>query len=103
VPKGDYQQTKGIRSERHINTGKIGGFRKFDKVKYFGNEYFIKGRISSGYCILMDIRGNKIEFKDAPKGMKTAKLNNCKRIQARKSWIMIEEKIAIQGGLYPRT
>jgi hypothetical protein len=41
------------------------------------------------------IRGNKIEFKDAPKGMKTAKLNNCKRIQARKSWIMIEEKIAI--------
>ena len=37
----------------------------------------------------------RIEFKDAPKGMKTAKLNNCKRIQARKSWIMIEEKIAI--------
>ena len=95
VSKGDYQQTKGIRSERHINTGKIGGFRKFDKVKYFGNEYFIKGRMSSGYCILMDIRGNKIEFKDAPKGTKTAKLNNCKRIQARKSWIMIEEKIAI--------
>ena len=95
VSKGDYQQTKGIRSERHINTGKIGGFRKFDKVKYFGNEYFIKGRMSSGYCILMDIQGNKIEFKDAPKGMKTAKLNNCKRIQARKSWIMIEEKIAI--------
>ena len=43
----------------------------------------------------MDIYGNKIDFKDAPKGMKTAKLNNCKRIQARKSWIMIEEKIAI--------
>ena len=95
VSKGDYRQTKGIRSERHINTGKIGGFRKFDKVRYLGKEYFIKGRMSSGYCILMDIRGNKIEFKDAPKGMKTAKLNNCKRIQARKSWIMIEEKIAI--------
>ena len=95
VSDGDFQQTKGVRSQQRIPTGKIQGFRKFDKVRYLGKEYFIKGRMSSGYCILMDIRGNKIEFKDAPKGMKTAKLNNCKRIQARKSWIMIEEKIAI--------
>ena len=95
VSEGDYQQTKGIRSEKRIPTCKIQGFRKYDKVRYLGKEYFIKGRMSSGYCILMDIRGNKIEFKDAPKGMKTAKLNNCKRIQARKSWIMIGEKIAI--------
>ena len=44
--------------------------------------------MSSGYCILMDINGNKVEFKDAPKGMKTVKLNNCKRIAGRKSWII---------------
>ncbi len=31
--------------------------RKFDKVKYFGKEYFIKGRMSSGYAVLMDIDG----------------------------------------------
>ena len=31
VPKGDYQQTKGIRSERHINTGKIGGLENLIK------------------------------------------------------------------------
>ena len=37
--------------------------------------------------------GKKIEFKDVPKGMKTAKLSNCIRISARKSWIMIENKI----------
>ena len=45
VSKGDYQQTKGVRSEQSITTGKICGFRKFDKVIYFGKEYFIKEQI----------------------------------------------------------
>lgn len=93
VSKGDYQQTKGVRSEQRIPTGKIQGFRKFDKVEYLGNEYFIKGRMSTGYAILMDIQGNKTEFKDAPKGMKTPKLANCKRVGARKSWIIQEQPI----------
>lgn len=83
IPKGDYQQTKGIHSEQKLNTKKICGFRKFDKVRYFGKEYFIKGRMSTGYTILMDIDGNKINFSDMPKGFKTPKLNNCKRISAR--------------------
>lgn len=85
VSKGDYQKTKGIRSEQPIITGKIQGFRKFDKVKYFNKEYFIKGRMSTGYAILMDIEGNKIDFSHMPKGMKTPKLSNCKRIAARTS------------------
>lgn len=38
IPKGDFQKTKGIRSEQKITTGKIAGFKKFDKVKYFGKE-----------------------------------------------------------------
>jgi len=83
----DYQQTKGVRSHQKIPTGKILGFRKFDKVLYLGKEYFIKGRMSTGYAILMDIEGNKVSFTEAPKGMKTPKLKNCKRIGARKSWI----------------
>lgn len=33
VADGDYQQTKGVRSEQRITTGKIRGFRKFDKVR----------------------------------------------------------------------
>lgn len=94
VPYRDYQKTKGVRSEKKINTRKILGFKKFDKVKYSGKEYFIKGRMSSGYCILMDINGNKISFDDAPKGTKTVKLVNCKRIQARKSWIVSENRIS---------
>ena len=55
VSDGDYQQSKGVRSEQPIQTGKIIGYRKFDKVKYLDGEYFIKGRMSTGYAILMDI------------------------------------------------
>ena len=83
VSDGDFQKTKGIRSEQPIVTDKICGFRKFDKVKYFGREYFIKGRMSTGYAILMDIEGKKIDFSAMPKGLKTPKLSNCKRITAR--------------------
>ena len=93
VSDGDYQQTKGVRSEQKIPTNKIMGFRKFDKVKYLGQEYFIKGRMSSGFAILMDINGKKIDFSDAPKGMKTPKLNNMKRIGSRKTWITQAETI----------
>lgn len=93
VSKGDYQKTKGVRSEQPIMTGKIQGFRKFDKVKYFGKEYFIKGRMSSGYAILMDIEGNKIDFSSMPKGMKTPKLSNCMRITARNS--VLVDKVAV--------
>ena len=94
VSDGDYQQTKGVRSEQKIPTGKIKGFRKFDKVNYLGSEYFIKGRMSSGYAVLMDINGNTISFADAPKGKKTAKLENLVRVSGRKSWI-IQEKIIV--------
>jgi len=82
VADGDYQQTKGVRSEQRIPTGKIQGFKKFDKVKYLGKEYFIKGRMSTGYAILMDIKGNKVDLKPIPK------FNKMKRISARKSWVM---------------
>lgn len=87
IADGDFQQTKGIRSEQRIITGKIRGFRKFDKVKYQGKEYFIKGRMSTGYTILMDIAGNKIDLKPIPK------FDKMERIQARKSWIISQETI----------
>ena len=90
IPDGDFQKTKGIGSEQPITTGKILGFRKFDKVKYLGKECFIKGRMSSGYAILMDIEGKKIDFSHMPKGFKTPKLCNLKRIGARKTWIITE-------------
>ena len=87
VSDGDYQQTKGIRSEQVIPTGKIKGFRKFDKVKYMRNEYFVKGRMSTGYAILMDINAQKISIKPIPK------FDKMKRVSARKSWIIQAETI----------
>jgi len=85
VADGDYQQTKGVRSEQQINTGKIREFRKFDKVCYLGQEYFIKGRMSTGYAILMDISGNKVDLKPIPK------FEKMKRVSARSSWIMTQK------------
>ena len=88
VAKGDYQLTKGVRGEQKIPVGKILGFRKFDKVKYFNKEYFIKGRMSSGFAILMDIFNNKIDFSYMPKGFKTPKLINLKRLNTRSSCLI---------------
>ncbi len=88
VSDGDFQKTKGVRSEQPIVTDKICGFRKFDKVRYFGKDYFIKGRMSTGYAILMDIDGNKIDFSAMLKGFKTPKMVNLKRLEARSSWMV---------------
>lgn len=79
ISKGDYQQTKGVRSEKSIPTGKMFGFRKFDKVLYEGTVCYIKGRMSSGYAILMDIEGTKLKFNHIPK------FSKMKRLQARRS------------------
>ena len=87
VSDGDYRQTKGIRSEKRIGTGKMGGFRKFDKVRYCGQDYFIKGRMSTGYAILMDLDGNKVALKPIPK------FEKMKRVSARRSWIMTQRTI----------
>lgn len=80
VSDGDYQQTKGVRSEQDIPTGKIKGFRKFDKVRYGGQEYFIKGRMAAGYAVLMDIAGKKVDLLPIPK------FEKMKRVSARSSW-----------------
>jgi len=87
ISDGDYQQSKGIRSEQRIPTGKIYGFRKFDKVEYLGKEYFIKGRMSTGYAILMDIHGNAQKMKPIPK------FSKMERIGARNPWIVQEKTI----------
>jgi len=86
IPDGDYQQTKGKRSEQRITTGKIGGFRKFDQVRYQGQNYIVKGRMSTGYAILMDFSGKKADLKPIPKFVRMRK------VSARSSW-MISQRI----------
>jgi hypothetical protein len=67
IPDGDYQRSKCVRSETRIPPEKIEGFRKFDKVRYRGKTYFVKGRFSTGYAILMDQAGEKVNLKPIPK------------------------------------
>ena len=95
VPDGDFQQTKGIRSEQKLNTKKIYGFKKFDVVKYYGREYLIKGRMTiGGYAILSDMSGNTVKFEKTTRHGKTVKLCDCKRIQARKSNLIAEASVS---------
>jgi hypothetical protein len=87
IADGDYQLRKGVRSEQVIPVGKIHGFRKFDKVKYKGEIYLIKGRMTTGYAILMDIHGEKANLSPIPK------FSKMRRISARKSWMVASEKM----------
>lgn len=91
VSKGDYKLTRGVRGEQKLPTGKICGFRKFDKVEYLGEKYFIKGRMNSGFAILMNIFSEKVDFSSMPKGLKTPKLSNCNRISTRRSCLCINQ------------
>ena len=93
IPKGDYQRSKGVRSQQMLPKGKIHGFKKFDKVTYNNEAYFIKGRMTSGYAVLMDINGNKADFSHMPKGKKTPKLKELKRIQARSGQMIATKAI----------
>ena len=57
---GDYQQTKGIRSEKRIPTGKLFSLKKHDFVKTPQGTGFVKGKRSSGYFALETILGEKV-------------------------------------------
>jgi len=80
--KGDYQQTKGIRSQMKIPTGKIMNVRKFDKVKCNNIICFIKGRMSTGYAIGMDIFNNGMK--------KLLKLKEVEILKRRSNSMIIE-------------
>ena len=44
--------------------------------------------MSTGYAILMDIDGNKIDFSAMPRGYKTPKMVNFQRLEARSTWMI---------------
>lgn len=100
VSKGDYQLAKGIRAEKKIPTGKLLGFRKWDKVSYFGKEYFIKGRRATGAFELEDIYKEKVNFSSLPQGFKTPKAKNLKRIKARSTTLCIRKELWKKGEEY---
>ena len=55
VAKGDYQQTKGSRSEKRIPTGKLFGFRKFDLIETSEGVSFIRSVRGFGYSFNIEV------------------------------------------------
>ena len=87
VAKQSRQMRKGVRGEKKIPLGKVFGFRKFDKVKYLGQECFIKARRSSGNFVLMDTFGNNLDFRSIS-GKQNPSHRLIQRTQARTSKIL---------------
>lgn len=92
VAKQNRQLCKGVRGEKRLPTGKVFGFRRFDKVKYLKEICFVKGRRSSGGFVLMDIDNNTIDFRDRG-GRQNPSYKLLERLNARKSVLCISQRI----------
>jgi 5-methylcytosine-specific restriction endonuclease McrA len=75
IAKGDYRQTSGKRSERHLPTGKLFGLRKFDLVRTPLGMGFVKGKRSSGYFDIQTFGGDTLGH--------SIKATTCVRLTAR--------------------
>lgn len=87
VAKQNRQMCRGVRGEKKIPLGKVFGFRKFDKVKYLGQECFIKARRSSGNFVLMDIFSNNLDFRSIG-GKQNPPYKDLRRLQVRTSCLI---------------
>ena len=83
--------TKGIRGEKKIPTGKIHGFKRYDKVKYLGEICFVKGRRIKGGFVLMDIDNNAIDFRGIG-GRQNPSYKSIKRLNTRRSILYISRR-----------
>jgi len=92
VPKQSRQLRKGIRDEKKIPTGKVHGFKRYDKVKYLGVICFIKARRTFVGFVLMGIDNNILDFRTVG-GCANPSYKNIRRVNARKSILCIEVKV----------
>ena len=92
--------TKGVRGEQKLPIGKIFGFKRFDKVEYFGETCFIKGRRSSGSFVLMDIDNNSIDFRDRS-GKQSPSYRYIERVNTRRSILCISKRTEGEVKLIP--
>ena len=88
VPKQSRQLRKGIRGEKKIPTGKVHGFKRYDKVKYLGKVCFVKARRLDGRFILMDIDNNHLDFSDNG-GKKEPSYRHLERMATRRSVLCV--------------
>jgi 5-methylcytosine-specific restriction endonuclease McrA len=93
VSNGDYQQTKGSRSEKRIPTGKLFGLGKFDYIQTPKVTGFIKGKRSTGFFAISDLEGKVINPSVNVK-------KNCTRLTARTT-TLIERRGTFLHGASP--
>lgn len=55
---------RGNRGEQRLPTGKVHGFKRYDKVQYIGVVCFVKARRVGGSFTLMDINSKVLDFRD---------------------------------------
>ena len=65
IPTQSRILTRGARDEQRLPTGKVHGFKRYDKVKYLGVICFVKARRKNGGFRLMDIANNALDFRDS--------------------------------------
>ena len=92
IPKQSRRLCKGVRGEKKLYTGKILGFRRFDKVKYLNEICFIKSRRNSGCFSLMDIDNNVIDLRDRG-GKQNPSYKLLERLNTRRSTLCIGQII----------
>ena len=92
--------TKGIRGEKKIPTGKVHGFKRYDRVKYLGEICFVKGRRIKDGFVLMDINNNTIDFRDIG-GRQNPSYKSIERLNTRRSILCITKKIEREVRLIP--
>ena len=80
--------TKGVRDEIKLPTGKVNGFKRYDKAQYFGEVCFIKGRRTKGDVVLMDIENTVLDFRGVG-GCKNPSYKKLQRVNARKSVLCV--------------
>ena len=87
--------TKGIRSETKLPTGKVHGFKRYDKVKYLGVVCFVKARRVRGDFMLMDIVGDTIDIRNIG-GVQNPSYKYIERINARRSILCVSQELCIE-------
>lgn len=92
IPRQNRQLRKGIHGEKKIPTGKILGYRRFDKVKYLNEICFVKGRRSRGVFVLMDINNKTVDFRDRG-GRLDVSYKLLERLNTRRSILCIHQRI----------
>lgn len=94
VPRQNRILCKGKRGEIKIPTGKILGFRRYDKVSYLGIECFIKGRRSTGSFVLGNINDESIDFRTLG-GKANPSYKSITRLQARSSTLCTKVRTTV--------